>query len=166
MNIDQLEKNIERVQGWIKNADDKVSILLAFDGLYFVLFVEKAISRIRDAVSHQAEEIIVLYGAATFFLLWSLIKALISIYPRLKHNHQTRSVLYFSDIAAQTFSDFSKAVAGSSATKYKEDLTRQIYSCSIVATRKFNAFKDALILTALSLTLFGLTAICQRGLSL
>jgi len=166
MNIDQLEKNLERVQSWIKNADDKVSILLAFDGLYFIFLVEKVVSKIRDAANQKAEITMMLYGAAIFFFLWSLLKALSAVYPRLKHNHADRSLLYFTDIAAQTFEEFSKAMTKSTAAKYKEDLTRQIHSSSIIAAKKFTAFKDALFLTLLSLTLLGLTAICQRGLNL
>lgn len=163
MKEEQLESNFQRVQEWIKSADDKVSILLAFDGVFLLYFVEKILQRLLSAYQAGSPYVASAYALALALFAWSIFKCLWVVYPRLRHRQVKGSLLYFRDISAMSYEVFSKDVDAMNVKSYKEALKQQIHACSLIAHKKFTAFKDAITLTVISFALLSILEIWLRS---
>ena len=164
MTADQLEKVLEQTHEWARAADQKVSILLAFEGVFLLLLIEKITSAINKAFCDLSVSYTLGYLVVLFFFVFSIIKSAYVILPRLKHDHKKNSPIFFGDIAKISFTSFKENIFALDQEKFKKELVKQIYACSKVAKEKYTAFIDSFSLLFISATLWALIEICQINL--
>lgn len=163
MTSDQLEKVLEQIHEWIRSADQKVSILLAFEGVFILAFIEKIANGLTAALNVPSCCLIFLYLLVFLFLILSIWKSIQTITPRLKHEHKKKSPIYFGDIAQISIESYQEKISTLSSADYSQELVKQIHTCSCIASKKHTAFRDALILLFISFGIFALIEICQKN---
>lgn len=143
-----LETNLERVHEWIKVADQKVSIFLAFQGIILVFLLENIFSWTTKNMENLSCKDLLLLVSGIVLTILSVYKSTSAIIPRLTKtttkNKKRISITYFGDIAELDLEDFKTAVKEISADAYENELTEQIYISSKIATRKHSQFRDAI----------------------
>jgi hypothetical protein len=138
-----LENNVSRISEWIKAADEKVSIWIAFQGIIITIgapYLSKEIVPKMNSVGLVICGIVI-----TLLFCFSLYKSISAITPRLKNNSGEKSLLYFGDIARMYFADFETKITTYSEQEYVADLRKQIYMISKIALRKHQQFRDSII---------------------
>lgn len=143
MKKEDLENNLLRVQEWIKSADQKVSIWLAFQGIFLTIIIQYIANKIRH-VKHFDINILLFLTSVTL-LGFSIYKAALVIVPRIK-NGKHKSLLYFGDIGSLSLSDYENRIKKYSEVDFEKDLISQIHISSKIAKRKHEEFRDSLIL--------------------
>lgn len=146
MNKPELEENLTRVQDWIKSADEKISIWLAFQGVFVTLltpylFTSTFFVRLFAFCSSQ----ILIFVSVIVFIGYSIFNAVSALIPRLKNNTGKKSLIYFGDIASLDLEEFKKELKSYSESDYEEDLKKQIYISSKISSKKHKLFKDSII---------------------
>lgn len=173
-NEQELKENLDRVNMWIGNCDQKASFLLALVGIVLtVVCTSDAISGIktiliRPFMSYWRE------GMGTFCLLRTIIAILliagfvcviISIVYLLlclrakteydsmkKQGMEEKSLLFYGSVAKMSYSDYCEA-----ENDRINDLRTQVYINSVICDKKFENYKNALrlVLWALPFLVFG-----------
>lgn len=156
-----LETNLERVHEWIKSADQKVSIFLAFQGVVLALLFSGIFSWATENLKDLSCKNLLPFISGIILVSYSIYKSTSAIIPRLAKDKKKKSITYFGDIAKFDLGDFKKAIKETSTEEYENELTEQIYISSKIATRKHSQFRDAIfaffggmILLMLSFLLF------------
>jgi len=156
-----LETNLERVHDWIKSADQKVSIFLAFQGVVLTLLFSSIFSWATENLKDLSCKNMLLFISGTILVSYSIYKSTSAIIPRLAKDKKKKSITYFGDISKFDLGDFKKAIKETSADEYENELTEQIHISSKIAVRKHSQFRDAIfaffggmILLMLSFLLF------------
>ena len=142
--LEILEKNLTRVQEWIKAADQKISILFAFEGVMITLF---SVPIFQWLGSHWFlfSFLSTLTCVASFFLLsWGFIKLIFSLAPQISRTYDKKSLIFFGDIAKVSLQEYSVAVDEMTEVQYREDLIEQIFTSSQIALIKHKSFKESL----------------------
>lgn len=147
MKQEELEKNLDRVHAWIRSADQKISIFLAFQA-FMLNFTLSLIFSLLKSPGYQFH-----FSLFSFFLTFlgalligfGIITAIFALLPRLNDGGNKKSLIYFKGIASLKIEDYKKAINSMTAQSYKEALQDQIYISSKIATIKHNEFKYALI---------------------
>ena len=153
MTKDDLEKNLDRVHEWIKAADQKVSIFLAFQGVVIVIlmpYIQDLFSKYQSVCSVYRMPLVL---GSVVLMSYGLLKSAMALIPRLK-NHIKKSLIYFGDISAMKIEDFKKDLENMSEADYKQQLIEQIHVSSRIAAVKHKQFKDSVLLFILGLGLF------------
>jgi len=144
MNVNKLEKNLDRQLYWVQAADSKVAPLFAINlamlGLLAALFKENT--------SWSAWEIL-FSAAATLPLLLSVLTVLLVLFPRL--DGPKESSIFFGGIAKQDADSFNKRQLTLSKKDYCKDLLSQTYRNAEIANQKYGNLKKAYILTVISI---------------
>jgi hypothetical protein len=141
-----LETNLERVHEWIKAADQKVSIFLAFQGVVLTLLFASIFSWATENLKTLPCKRLLLFVSGTILIGYSIYKSTSAIIPRLAKDKKKKSITYFGDIAKFDFGDFKRAIKETSADEYQNELIRQIHISSKIAARKHYQFRDAIFL--------------------
>lgn len=139
-----IEKKLDRVQGWIKAADEKVSIFLAFQGVVVSLLFSSVFSWTKENVKNLPCASRLFFITGVVLVGYSLYKSISAIIPRLAKKGTKKSLTFFGDIAQFDLKDFKKAVENASENDYTEELIEQVHTCSGVAARKHGQFRDAI----------------------
>ncbi len=147
LELETQEKNLDRAQDWIQNADQKVSIFLALTGAvstfslpyFFKVFPKDGFFGI------------LLFIATLIFLTMSFYKSIKAIKPNISKSKKQKSMIYFGDIATLTLEQYKNKIKDFSKEDYRNDLTNQIYVCSKIANNKHSLFSDSVIYFILSL---------------
>lgn len=165
--IQDLNKNLDRINEWIKNCDSKASIMIAVIGLFFTLLLNDSIltlaQHIITFVFSNTHIFKIIYGIAIIIFLLCLILGLTFLFFTLnpilnldlkKENlDSSNSVYYFGSIANMSFSEYSRL--SSQASKNPEiqieSLKQQIFINSHIATKKYQSFKKGLYFSFLGL---------------
>lgn len=153
---DELENNLNRVHEWIRGADNKVSILLALEGIIITLLISDSISSVISDLRYGCWSTILLI-AGLVFLFVSAYKAIMAIIPRLKRGKKPLSLLYFGDVACMDLQSYEEKMRKMSEKDYEDQLLEQIHISSVIASSKHKHFRDSII--ALSLAFLLLTAV-------
>lgn len=164
METKDLQSQLARTEDWVKNADTKIGVLLAFEGVFLLLLFRRFAAVVFDVTTPTY--LVVGYITVLVVVSWSILKALTGIIPRLKHGQGKGSLLYFYDVKATKLKDFKKRIKGLKQTQYEDELIGQIHAISVVVTRKMACFKDAVTLLIIGLTLMGIIELCQRLMNL
>jgi hypothetical protein len=143
MKKEDLENNLIRVQDWIKSADQKVSIWLAFQGIFLTIIIQYIANKIKN-VKYFDFNILLFLTSITLIGL-SIYKAALVIVPRIK-NGKHKSILYFGDIGSISLNDYENIIKKYSEADFERDLISQIHISSKIAKRKHEEFRDSLIL--------------------
>ena len=122
-----LETNLERVHEWIKAADQKVSIFLAFQGVVVALLFSDIFFWIKRSAIKMSSVSIILFIISLVLICFSFYKSAMAIIPRLKNHKGKKSITYFGDIASIGLDHFRKNIKEISKEDYDEELISQIH---------------------------------------
>lgn len=142
--LDASYRNLERIAGWITNADNKALILLTFQGAV-VAGVAATAGAARVAIDQQPMPALawVLWGLLGLGLLafggsvYTSLRAIVpDITPREREaGHQ--SPFYFASIAALSLEHFSARMRALDTPAIEKELLRQTHVNAGIALRKF-----------------------------
>ena len=139
-----LETNLGRVHEWIKAADQKASIFLAFQGVVLTLLFANIFSWATENLKTLPYKSLLLFVSGTVLVGYSLYKSTSTIIPRLTKDKKKKSITYFGDVAKFDLGDFKRAIKETNADEYENELTEQIHISSKIAARKHSQFRDAI----------------------
>lgn len=140
----QIEKILDRIQEWIKAADQKISVLLAFQGVVLTLIAPKLLAWFRFAVAHGRLTSFSLLLLGSLALLAGVVHILRALIPSLKHVLPSASITFFGDIAGMKLADFKNAIAGANDASLKDDLIAQAYVSASIASKKHVRFVSSI----------------------
>jgi len=149
-----LESNLNRVQEWIRAADNKVSILLAIEGILITLILSDSMLAYVKTIQQNSFTITILIGSLVFLFV-SSYKATLTIVPRLSRKNMKASLLFFGSISTMELKDFDKKIKEMDEKQYINQIIEQIHISSIIASSKHHNFKDSVIALSVSLILLG-----------
>lgn len=155
LELETQEKNLDRVQDWTQNADQKVSIFLALTGAVSVF----SLPYLFKVFPNNGFYGILLFSATLIFLFMSFYKSIKAIKPNISKSQKQKSMIYFGDIVTFTLDQYKNKLKDFSKEDYRNDLTNQIYICSKIANTKHSLFSDSIIYFVLSLVSFTFTII-------
>lgn len=173
----QLETDLERVQNWIGNCDQKASILLATIGILFGIFfstdavfnkIVKALNELRLLWNSCECLQIFVYSVSLLIFFATLVLIGLSIFFLLKtikstinasdfkdavcnNNHKT----FFGSISAIPYNTFLEKRCHATNSERIEELISQLYINSKICNSKFEKYN-----TGLNLFLWGGLLIC------
>lgn len=151
-NIETLEVNLERIHGWIRAADQKVSTLFAAEGVMLTLATPYAVSWFTKSYTTAPWPVISLLFLSLFLFLYSLVKLGLVLLPRLKNpTKDYYSTTFFEHISRMSLGEYQRLVGRESSSAYRREIVSQIYFSSLVCTGKHTLLRDALLLLMLSL---------------
>ena len=166
---EELNKILDRVNGWIENCDSKVSTILTGIGVLTGIilatdYLSKLIS-IFHAACQNISILTVIYLALSFLSLGVLIcgvlmlvgvlLARVNIKEFKNKGVNTDSLLFFSSIAQnKNFSKYRDKVNECSKQQLREDLICQIYICSLICDKKFKLYKKGLLFAIVGFGVF------------
>lgn len=139
-----LETNLERVHEWIKSADQKVSIFLAFQGVVLTLLFTNIYSWVVNNLTAFSIFNLIIFISGIVLIGYSFYKSTLAIVPCLIKDKKTKSITYFGDIAKSNINDFKKIIKKIDVEEYKNELVEQIYISSKIAVTKHSQFRDAI----------------------
>ena len=141
---DELERILNRVHEWIRSADQKISIFLAFEGILVILVAPSVVKCLQFTVHACHPLYFLLLCIGTGLILYSLYKMIFeALMPRVSHTLTTRSVLFFGDIASFKLADYHKLLEEIDDNEMNADFVSQIHASSIIASLKHTKFKEA-----------------------
>ncbi len=147
MKIEQKEKILDRIHEWIRSADQKVSIFLAFQGVTvtFVFPNLEIFKKILSIQNYTFQIFVSIFFMIGFVLVvLGIFKSLFAIIPRVKKK-TNKSLMYFGAIAEMGLSEYRKYINGADEHKYHDEIVDQIYFSSGIAQKKHILFSDAVI---------------------
>ena len=158
---EQMERNLDRINMWIGNCDQKASFLLAFLGVAATIFLTSdVVSKIKGILVTPFVDYwrngVGTFNIYRFLIAVSLIFGSVCILVALVHllfslmaktdyskfeqsGMEKRSLLFYVHIASMNYSDFSRA----ENDRYN-DLRSQAYVNASICTVKFNHYRKAL----------------------
>ncbi len=158
----ELEKNLERIHGWVTAADQKVSIFLAFQGIILTILFERIFLWTKENLRDLQCRSIILLIFGIILITYSIYKSISAIIPRLTKDKKKKSITYFGDIAEYNLENFKKAVKETSEDEYENELIEQIHISSKIAKMKHSQFKDAILAFFCGMTLLALSFLLFR----
>jgi hypothetical protein len=172
---EKLTQNLDRVNMWIGNCDQKASFLLTMLGVVItVICTSDFACMIKDVlvspfVAYWRDDIggfnlfrsfIALFMIAGLgFLLASIMLSLLSLIAKTDYEKEKqecmadKSRIHFGGIAKMTYADFVQ----SEGYDYDNDLNSQVYVNSKICDDKFRKYKSALKLTFVAVPLLVIT---------
>lgn len=164
MTTDDKYKNLDRVINWVSNCDNKVSYLLALQGIILaIIFTSNYTTCIIKTFSYNFSlvdyvrssifrffEGVCLYSFIIFNIL-SLYNAYLTLQARLnptiykENGLNTNSVLFFDSIANRKFNDFvNDQQSTSTNNQLYNDIDSQVFIISKICQLKFKHYNLAL----------------------
>ena len=160
----ELEKNLDRINMWIGNCDQKASFLLALLGVAATVFcTSDFFSEIKKQLMIPFKEFLAsgnggidwYRAAVAFFLLLSIaatLVALIKLIKCLKANidrqkfykegMEKKSFLFFKSISEMPYNDFKGGPQN--IANVANDLCSQVYTNATICTKKFKYYNQAI----------------------
>lgn len=148
MKIETYEKNLNRIHEWIKSADQKVSIFIAFETVLIGIILQKLIT----INFTKSACVTIIFIAGVVILIWSLLKLIMGIIPRTGKK-LPKSITYFEAIALMDLGDYKKFVLESEDATYLNEIIEQTHISSKIASKKHSLFREAVLLFILSFIL-------------
>lgn len=145
MESERAEKILNRVQDWIKSADQKVSIFLAFQGVIASLIISQIQTKMLLKLGCYSSVEVVLFISVAVLLILSCYKSILVIIPRL-HKKGGQSITYFGDIAGLSLSDYKKMLNEATEEAYFNELVSQIHVSAKIAKDKHDLFRESIII--------------------
>ncbi|MDA8218154.1 MAG: DUF5706 domain-containing protein [Dehalococcoidales bacterium] len=158
MRMEASYKNIERVVGWIGNADNKALIVLAFQGA-IIAGGAAAIGLLKPAMAWQPTQVqgilfsLLLGGFAVAFIL-SVYNSVRAPNPDVTPREQEEgqgSPFFFGSIAAMSLDDFRARMHRLDVAGIEDELIRQTHVNAGIASRKFGRLRLAIVNLGLEL---------------
>ena len=176
MNEEQMERNLDRVNMWIGNCDQKAGLLLGFLGVAATLFITSdVVGKLRNTliapfIAYWRDDVgsfnllrcllavCLLIGAVCIFIaLMNLLFCLMAKtdYSKFKQlGMKEKSRLFFGHIASMTYDEFSLE-----DNDQLNDLRSQTYTNACICDSKFKHYNVALKCSLVAIPLFTLAFI-------
>lgn len=130
--INNLQKNLDTVIGWIKSADTKSGIALALNGGLAVFVVDFGKKVLVNQDGHIAS---FFYIATVLLFLFSSYFAFRVLLPNVKAK-ASHHLWFFGSIAQMDKEDFEKRICSINDEEMRENIAEQIYINSCIASKK------------------------------
>lgn len=149
-----LENILNRVHEWIRSADQKISIFLAFEGIVVTLLAPSLFDWVQLALLECRPFSLLLLCTGIGFIFYSLYKMIFqALMPRVAHNLLTRSILFFGDIASYELHEYQERLKQINDDDLKADFVSQIHTSSVIATLKHGKFKESVTIASIGIVL-------------
>ncbi len=143
LTIDHCERILDRIHEWIRAADQKISIFLAFQGIVITLFVSSVAEWLRQAfVASDTLGSILLIGAIVSFC-YSFYKIFRALIPQLVNVHVQKSMTFFGDIASIDLTTFSAKLNTTTEDDLRNDFIQQAFVSAKIASAKHVGFQTS-----------------------
>jgi hypothetical protein len=162
VDIEQSKYVYELVNGWIVNADNKVSVSCGiFTGVFGVItFLSEHYVSIPDNPSIN-EYWQCFYMMSLIFSLIVMIVAVFSymsaIFPNLKSNSKNNEVkkypIYFGDISSIEYKQYRKHMENGTVVDFNEELMHDSWFNSRICLRKMKRFRTGLFFSFVAIVL-------------
>lgn len=142
-NIAVFESVLKCIQEWIRSADQKISIFLAFQGVVLTIIVQKIIEWANKNFISFSPLPLFLILSGIFLIGYSILKSAFALAPRLKRKTDKNSLIYFGDIPKFSLAEYTKQMINMTHEEYITELLEQIYTSSKISSAKHHQFKDS-----------------------
>jgi hypothetical protein len=159
MNHGYLQKNLERVHEWIRSADQKVSIFLAFEGVVLSFLIPEIKSFYTNHPNSGLKFFTTLLIISSAIYFYSICKLLFALISRTQPKQHKPSLSFFGDIAKETLKDYRRQTQNAKSEDIEDDFIIQIHVSSVIATKKHSAFITSIKLFAYSMAILVLDII-------
>ena len=136
MTTPQLELALDRVHEWVRNADQKVSIFLAVQGILLTIVLSDSFSWVRDHWIELPNWSQLLLAAAVVLFILSIYRSVSTLLPKMRNTSPHKSMTFFVDIASMSLEEYSQVVQEDKDEDYRSDLVQQIHTSAVIARRK------------------------------
>lgn len=163
--ISTAEQTLTTVHDWIKSADQKVNIFLAFQGIVLTLLIPNYLKSITSRFQTHTMSLwngFFILGAIVLLSL-AIYSALNAILPRLG-NKKIKSHLYFGAIAKIPLKQYISEMKNMCESDYLDELLSQIHLNSNIAFRKHKQFWNSIICFLVGMSFFVATYISLKFL--
>ena len=154
---EDLENNVDRLDEWIRAADQKVSIFLAFQGVILTILASAILQWDLEKLYHLTDFSLTSFVLAVFLFLYSTMKLVWALFPHFIEFHK-KSLTFFGDIADFQVAEYQKVMGRLTDKLYAEELMEHICLSSKIIKAKYALFRDAVVLFLVGL-LFLLIAV-------
>lgn len=151
VNKDDLYKNLDNINQWINNSDNKTSIILGFIGIFItVIFTNNDMTKYMIKILNNCFNKVIfsdilyfifLFVAAfiTMYGIFLLVKVLI---PTLRmKNGRNKSYIFFGSIAKyDNYIEYKNDLLNATENDLIDDLSNQIYQNSLIANNKYKNY--------------------------
>ena len=148
-----VEKNLERIHEWIKVADQKTSIFLAFQGVLLTLLFPMIFKWFWKNNLDFARWEVVFLVAAGVLLFIGIGKSFCAIIPRIINNSKIKSLTFFGHIAEESLSSYRKRLEGATEESLLDDLISQTHVSAKISQTKHVKFRDSMISFAIGVSI-------------
>lgn len=148
--IERLLFDISRNNDWIRAADQKISIYLAFIGLILTFTFVPLINLLNMSFlkPNKLSFNILIFGI--LILILGICKLLWVLTSKLKGKRSYRGLIYFGDISSIYFNEYQKQIITQNEKNYIEDLTEQVYTTAVIANDRHTQFNNSVRQTFIS----------------
>ena len=160
MNKNDLQSQLTRSEDWVKNADTKIGVLMAFIGVFIVVLMHRFLSIVFTV--NSPTYLVVSYVVSLFLVSYIIVKLLLGIIPRLKNDKERKSLLFYVHVKNMKLSNYKNKMLKLTDREYMDALVDQVYIISSIATRKMRMFHDAIILLICAMGIIGTVEIIYR----
>lgn len=160
MDKTDFENNLNRVHEWIRGADNKVSILLAFEGIAITLLLSDVFTDYAGTLKLNCLNTILIV-ASLVLLFVSAYKAILAIIPKLSRQKRKGSLLFFGSVAEMELKSYENAMREMKEDEYVGQLLEQTHISSVIASSKHNNFRDSIIAASIGFVLLGIVWLVQ-----
>lgn len=144
MEKQELETSLSRIHEWIRAADQKVSILLAFQGVLATIAAPKLYDLVAEAIRSYHPLSFLALAVACYFSFDSFLKIFHALVPNIHNSHLHRSITFFGDISSFSLQEYQQKLDSVSDVEYRNDLVQQIHTSANIATTKHRNFTAAI----------------------
>lgn len=146
MNTSQKEKLLQTIHEWIRAADQKISIFLAFLGIIFTGAPQLYKSLFNNSFyveNYYVASFFIICSAIFFIpicfcLIWALKSKTTALREEKTKTNHKKSILFFNDIAVLDLNEFRNKI--NKFENYEQELENQIHANSKVCARKLRYF--------------------------
>ena len=150
--IDLLMSTHTELQNQVRFGDSKATAIITFK-LVMLAFLRTQVGDINDAYHNNDVVVIGLFSLFMVTFMISTIYILKVIVPRVSHNSNKKSSIFFSEIAEMSQDEYVKFVESQSAQDLAKDYANQIHTLSRIMVIKYANIQK-------SIFYFGLSNIC------
>ena len=157
MDLEKKEKLLTTIHEWTRATDQKISIFLAFLGIFFTTAIDP-LHKLFDKAFYDLCDYwtpffvitaLLFVGAASVYAIWGLKGRFVASKHRKRHSPHSESILFFKHIADLDLEDFRKKIHH--VKDYEEEVENQIHANSKVCSRKLGYFNSSIFCFLISI---------------
>ncbi len=148
-----VEKNLLRVHEWTRAADQKISIILAFEGVLLAVLFPMVFKWYWKNNPHFMTWEILFLVMAGVLLLFGIRKSFSAIIPRISNNSKKKSLTFFGHIASDSLSEYKSRLEEATEENVVDDLVSQTHISAKIAQTKHSELRDSMISFAVGISI-------------